>query len=272
MMMTCLSFALMKSAIGDRRHLRSRRFCSVRYSIAKWMPFSSRPGTGRSRGAVAPPASTIASKSARSSSTGTLTPTLPFVRKMIPSSSCRSARRGRAHRFSSLNVGNAVAQQPADAIGALEHGDQVAGAIQLSGGRQTRPGPIRRRPRACPVAMRRRLGRDPAFVERAIDDRHLDGLDRDRVVVDAEHTRSLARRRTQASGEFREIVRRVQPIDGRPASDRGRRNRSSRGSDCRADSPVAERNAAVHAARRLILAARPPDTAGRPRASRARAR
>ena len=29
-----------------------RRFDSVRYSIAKWMPFSSRPGTGRSRGHV----------------------------------------------------------------------------------------------------------------------------------------------------------------------------------------------------------------------------
>ena len=28
-----------------------RRFCSVRYSMAKWMPASSRPGIGRSRGA-----------------------------------------------------------------------------------------------------------------------------------------------------------------------------------------------------------------------------
>ena len=40
-----------------------RLFCSVRYSIAKWMPFSSRPGTCRSRGRPAPPASTIASNS-----------------------------------------------------------------------------------------------------------------------------------------------------------------------------------------------------------------
>ena len=39
----------------------TRRFCCGRKSIAKWMPLSSRPGTGRSRGFSAPPVSTTAS-------------------------------------------------------------------------------------------------------------------------------------------------------------------------------------------------------------------
>ena len=39
----------------------TRLFCWVRKSMAKWMPSSSRPSTGRSRGASAPPDSTTAS-------------------------------------------------------------------------------------------------------------------------------------------------------------------------------------------------------------------
>ena len=39
----------------------TRRFCCGRKSMAKWMPSSSRPGIGRSRGFSAPPASTSAS-------------------------------------------------------------------------------------------------------------------------------------------------------------------------------------------------------------------
>ena len=39
----------------------TRRFCCGRKSIAKWMPFSSRPGIGRSRAFSAPPVSATAS-------------------------------------------------------------------------------------------------------------------------------------------------------------------------------------------------------------------
>ena len=55
--------------------LLTRRFCCGRKSMAKWMPLSSRPGIGRSRGFSAPPASTTASCSLSSFSTGKLTPT-----------------------------------------------------------------------------------------------------------------------------------------------------------------------------------------------------
>ena len=127
----------------------------------------------------------------------------------------------------------------------------VPGPIELLGRRQPR------RPGAddgdAPAGARlRRLRRDPSLVERAIDDRDLDGLDRDRIVVDAEHARAFARRRAEPAGELREVVGRMQPIDGRlpavavheivPVGDEVP-ERTAR---------VAERNAAVHAARRLI--------------------
>ena len=58
-------------ALGGDRAVAARRvassspaprlFCWVRKSMAKWMPSSSRPGTSRSRGHSAPPASTTAS-------------------------------------------------------------------------------------------------------------------------------------------------------------------------------------------------------------------
>src|SRR5688572_8237218 len=116
-----------------------------------------------------------------------------------------------------LELGDAVAEQTADAIRLLEHRDRVAGAIELIGRREARrtrsddgdllPGPGGRRTR-----------RHPALVPGAIDDRGLDRLDRDRLVVDAQHTRSFTRRRAQLAGELREVVRRVQPIDrGFPA-------------------------------------------------------
>ena len=82
-------------------------------------------------------------------------------------------------RFFQLEVGNAVHQQPARAIGPLEDGHAMPGAIELLGGGQAG--------RAAaddghPLAGARggRLGHDPAFVEAAIGDRHFDLLDRDR--------------------------------------------------------------------------------------------
>ena len=103
MITTCLPFAVMKSASAIVSPS-FRRFCSVRYSIAKWMPISSRPGTGKSRGRVEPPASTTASNCTFSSSTGMSTPTFTRVLNSMPSSVSSCRRRSR-NRFSSLNSG-----------------------------------------------------------------------------------------------------------------------------------------------------------------------
>src|SRR5262249_54578356 len=108
----------------------------------------------------------------------------------------------------------AVAQQATDAIRSLEDRDRVARAIELlRGGEPRRSRSDDGDSVSCTLLGRRR--RDPTFLEGAIDDRHFDGLDADRIVVDAEHAGALARSRTQATRELRKVVGRVQAIDCR---------------------------------------------------------
>src|SRR5215467_396831 len=150
-----------------------------------------------------------------------------------------------------LELGNAVAQQPADPIVTLEHGHQVPGAVELLGGGEA--GRARAHHGDCLAgAGRRSLDADPALVERALDDRDLDALDRNRIVVDPEHARALTRRRAEAPRPLREVVRRVQAIDrlaplvlvhevipvGDDVAERA--------------ALVTERNAAIHAPRSLL--------------------
>ena len=154
-----------------------------------------------------------------------------------------------------LELRNSVPEESADAIGALEHRHPVPGAVHLIGGSQTcRSGA--HHGHTPPGSALRRPGFHPAFIERAVDDRHLDRLDRHGIVVDAEHAGAFARRRTQSSRELREVVRRVEPVDGGlPAI--AVDEIVPVGNQVAQWTPlVAERDAAVHAARRLILEAR----------------
>ena len=57
-----------------------------------------------------------------------------------------------------------------------------------------------------------RVGDDPSHLEALVDDGALDGLDGHGVGVDAEHARSLARRRAHAARELREVVGEEQPV------------------------------------------------------------
>ena len=151
-----------------------------------------------------------------------------------------------------LELRNPVAKQAADAIGALEHRHEVAGAVQLIGGRQPRRA---RADNGHPFAGARWRGLrgDPPFRERALDDRHLRRLDRDRRIVDPQHARSLARRGTQASGEFGKVVRRVEPIDGGAPPIAIDEVVPVGNQVAERATLMTERDAAVHAARRLIL-------------------
>ena len=72
--------------------------------MAWWMPSRSRPGIGKSRHWVAPPARTTASKSSINSLTVRSTPTSVLVRNSVPSASIWARRRSR-WRFSILNSG-----------------------------------------------------------------------------------------------------------------------------------------------------------------------
>ena len=150
-----------------------------------------------------------------------------------------------------LEVGNAVAQQPADAVGLLEHGRRVPGPRQL-----LRAGEARRaRADDGDPLARAALGHlrlDPAFVPAAVDDLALDRFDRDRVVVDVEDAGGLARRRADAPREFGEIVGRVQPLQRRPPLAAIGEVVPVRDQIVDRTAVVTERNPAIHAARRLL--------------------
>ena len=151
-----------------------------------------------------------------------------------------------------LELGDAVAQQTADAIRLLEDGHRVAGPVQLIGRGQTRRARADDR-HLLPRARGRRPRRHPALVPGAIDDRGLDRLDGHRIVVDAEHARPFARRRTQLAGELREVVRRVQPLDRRLPAVAIDEVVPVGNQVAERAALMTERNAAVHAARALRL-------------------
>ncbi len=169
-----------------------------------------------------------------------------------------------------LELGDAVAQQPADAVGALEHDHVVTGAGQLLGGGEAgRAGADD--DDALAGLHARHLRGDPALGPRAVDDLHLDLLDRHRVVVDAEHARRLARRRAQPAGELGEVVRRVQPVDRVAPVVAVDEVVPVRDQVAERAAVVAERDAAVHAAPGLQLEHVLGELRRRPRSSRGRA-
>ncbi len=120
----------------------------------------------------------------------------------------------------------------------------------LGAGQARRPRPDHRDPLAG--APGRRLGLDPARFPAAIDQLALDGLDGHRVVVDVQGAGRFAGRGTHPTGELREVVGGVQNLQrllppvaidqavpvGDHVVDR--------------TALVAERDAAIHAARGLL--------------------
>ncbi len=104
-----------------------------------------------------------------------------------------------------------------------------------------------------PRPRRRRTRSDPALVPRPVDDRDLDGLDRDRILVDAQHAGSLARRGTQLAGELREVIGRVQTLDRRLPAIAIDQVVPVRNQIPQRTALMTERNAAVHAAAALHL-------------------
>ena len=208
-------------------------FCCGRNSIAKCTPSSSRPGTGRSRLVSAPPVSSTASNSACSCSALMVSlaslvtllpsgsaPTSTPVRKTTPSACICSMRRS-MWRLLHLEVGDAVAQQAADAAVLLEHRHRVAGARQLLRRGQAGRAASRRRPPSCRSCAAGGCGMHPALGPGAVDDGVLDALDAHRVVVDVQRAGRLAGRRADAAGELGEVVGRVQHLDRVAASRRG---------------------------------------------------
>ena len=108
-----------------------------------------------------------------------------------------------------LELGDAVAEQTADAICFFVDYDRVPCAAQLLSSSQAR--------RAgaydgylFPDAHLSRLGTNPAFLESALDDALLVLLDGYWWLVDSQHAGRLARRGTDPARELWKIVRRVE--------------------------------------------------------------
>ncbi|CAM5626735.1 hypothetical protein RLIN73S_07043 [Rhodanobacter lindaniclasticus] len=153
-------------------------------------------------------------------------------------------------RFLQLEIGDAVAQQPAYPVILLEYGDRVAGARQLL--RRSQAGRAGTDYGHAPAgALRGRLRLHPALFPRLVDDLVLDRLDAHRVVVDVQRARRLARRRADAAGELGEIVGRMQHLDGVSPVLPVDQVIEVRDHVVDRAALVAERDAAVHAARRL---------------------
>ena len=203
--------------------------------------------------------------------TSTSAPTSTPKRNSTPSSTSCCTRRSTSH-FSILKSGTPKRTSPPPASSrsnTVTAGPRGAAAAR----RRARPGPTPITATVRPVRVVGGCGVDPALVPRAVDDRELDLLDRDRVaLVDLEHARGLARRRAEPAGELREVVRPVQLLGSPPASGRGRRGRSSRGSGSRAGSRRGRTARRTPCSARPARAARRAGACRRTRGSRRRAR
>ena len=154
-----------------------------------------------------------------------------------------------------LEVRDAEAHQAAAGLVALVDRDRVARAAQLLRGGQARGAGADHRDRAAGLDLGR-LRLDPALVPRAVDDRDLDLLDRDRVALaDLQHARRLARRGAELAGELREVVRRVQLDDRLAPAVAVDEVVPVRDQVPERAAVVAERHAALHAARALLAQA-----------------
>ena len=157
-----------------------------------------------------------------------------------------------------LEVGNAVAEQPAGPGVFFVDVNLVAGARELlRAGKSGRPRADDRNAFAGP--LRRRLGLEP-LGDGPVGDRAFDRFDGDRVLIDVERARRFARRRADAAGHFRKVVGRVQiarglvPVAGVdevvPVRDLVVDRAARRAGRERAGA-LAIGHAAIHAARRL---------------------
>ena len=111
-----------------------------------------------------------------------------------------------------LEFRNAIAKKSTRFVVALVDGDGMTGARQLLGNGQT----CGARPHDRDGFAGEPLGRfgpDVVLIPRLLDDRDLDVFDRHRFAVDRDHARRLTRGRAEPSGEFGEVVGRMQAVD-----------------------------------------------------------
>ena len=180
--------------------------------MAKWMPSSSRPGIGRSRGFSAPPDSATASYWPTSSSIETSRADMDVVVE----GDAFGLHLGDAavdEALLQLEVGDAVAHQAAGLWRSSRRRctSWPARASCCAQARPAGPEPIDG-DRLAGLA-RIDLRGDPALFPALVDDGAFDRLDGHRGVRDVERAARLAGRRADAAGELGEVVGRVQVLE-----------------------------------------------------------
>ncbi len=250
------------------RHIGRRRPCGSAGAEIPWRSgcrCSSRPGIGKSRAAVAPPARTIASKSRRRPSTATLTPTFASTWKTTPSSRICCKRRSTSH-FSSLKSGMPYIRRPP--IRSERSNTSTVWPARFSCAAAARPaGPEPTMAMRLPVRFDGGIGAIQPSVKAWSMICFSICLIVTGVVVDVEDAGLLARCRTDAPRELGEVVRRMEAVDRvLPAA------AVDQIVPVRDDVPeraalVAEGDPAIHAARALRLQRRPRTASPRARAN-----
>ena len=149
-----------------------------------------------------------------------------------------------------LEVGDAEAQQSSDVFQPLEDGDLIAAAVELVGSRQSgRSRTDDRHPLPVPSVG---AGLHVAFAEGSFDDGGFVLPDGDGCVdAELQHTALFAQRRADASGELGEVVRLCQDVVRLAPLPLVEGVLELRRAVAQRTGPVAERHAAVHAARGL---------------------
>ena len=153
-------------------------------------------------------------------------------------------------RFFHLEIGNAVTQQAADAIRLLEHNHLVADARELLRGGKTRRARADHGDALAGFALGR-LRCNPTHLPTLVDNRVLDRLDTDRVVVDVERAGCFTRGRTNAPGEFRKIIGGMQCVQCFPPILPIHQIVEIRNDVVDRTTGLTKRDAAIHAARTL---------------------
>jgi hypothetical protein len=225
------------------------------------MPFKLRPSMGRSRGLVAP-VQNHGVKFLQQFFRRIIFPDLGVADK-FDSLGLRQnfQRRSTTSFLSSFMFGNAIHEQTAGTVRALENRDPMAGLVQLRRSAQSR--------RAgtddgdfFAGALLWRFGRDPAFVPALSMISHSMFLMVTGGALMPKHARTFARRGTDAAGEFGKIIGLVQAVQ-RLAPEAAINqvvpfgnqivDRAAAGHAADELAGVAERNSAIHAARALFL-------------------
>ena len=228
--------------------------------MAKWMPASSRPGTSRSRGYSAPPDSATRVVVVEQRLDRDVDADLDAGAE-LDAFGLHLAHAPVDEALLHLEVGDAVAQQAADAVGLLEQRSPHGRRARAAGRRPCRPGRSRRPRRACRSAAAA-LRRDPAFVPAAVDDLRIRSI----LIVTGLSSMFSVQTASQGAGQMRPVnsgkllvecrsssaalplvaIDQVVPV-GDQVVDRA--------------AVVAERNAAIHAARGLLARPRRPAAA-----------